>query len=130
MNVMLIHADQDFLGATADALLMQGVACDTFSSGNAALDVLRRRQDSYTMVIVDYMLGDVDGFRFALRVHALDAGIRVIVLSGNMMGEYQRDILRCKGMFILYRPLNMEMLSMILDKTKCRCMAERGSKRI
>ena len=81
MLVLLAEDDIDLATTIIDYLSLQGIACDHFSNGEAALQALQ--QASYQCIILDWQMPRLSGIDVAKKMRAQGNDIPVLMLTAR-----------------------------------------------
>ncbi len=106
--VMLVEDDPDIRAMVSALLELEGFAVRACEDGREALDLLRRGERPF-LILLDLMMPKMNGWQFRaeqMRDAAL-AGIPVVVLSGDVRGQDPGSV-RADG--FLKKPIDLDVL--------------------
>lgn len=86
-HILLVEDDPKLLSTVSDFLGMNGYTVTACPDGRSALDVFEQHGDSISLLLLDGMLPDIDGFD-VLRTIRQTSDVPVIILSAR---ESERD---------------------------------------
>ena len=105
-SILIVDDNHDLLLFLASEMRDEGWAMLTAESASSARELfLRCTPDT---VLLDYMLGDDDGLKLALELHAQSSGTQIIMMTGGGLSERERDLCEKSGFPILYKPFLTE----------------------
>ena len=79
--MLVVDDDGDWRALVADTLAEEGFAVATAGDGRAACDCVRRVQPE--VVVTDVEMPFMDGYELLAKLHGLDRGLPVIVMSAD-----------------------------------------------
>lgn len=80
-TVYLVDDDIDLSQALAQSLMLEGIKVEVFNRPSAVLSKLKR--DSYSVVLTDYLMPQMDGFELLARIQELDSVYPVVMMTGH-----------------------------------------------
>lgn len=107
-SVLIVDDEKSIRNAVRLVFEREGMAVKTAASGQQALEILEQQQ--FNLIILDVMLGDLDGFYIISLIRKKEIHTPVLFLSGNQ--EEQSKILGISlgGDDYLTKPFNMTLL--------------------
>lgn len=108
-NALIVDDDPGLQGLFLTLLGREGFAVDCAPNGRVAFDYLKRR--SYSVILLDLMMPDVNGFELLERLERDSPGIlrRVIVMTGAAQRVVDElDDSRIWG--VIRKPFDLEVL--------------------
>ncbi len=94
MTVLLVDDDFAVLDAMSDLLRDEGYTVGVAQSGREALEQLRRTEDLPSLILLDLMMPDMNGWEFREQ-QTRDpriAGIPTVIVSANNPEETSREL--------------------------------------
>jgi len=91
----------------------QGYTIDTAVTGHEAL--LKLGTDSYSAVLIDVMLGDMNGLDLLSSIQEISSGMLKIVLTGNPSDIDRTRALKSGADYYMSKPIRPERLVGIID---------------
>jgi CheY-like chemotaxis protein len=91
-RILVVEDQADVLSVTRRALEMNGYIIFTATNSGEALEVFKREQGDFDLVMTDIMLPDRSGFALAKALLSVKPGIKVLFSSGysTTMRRYPR----------------------------------------
>ncbi len=86
----------------------------TASGGNEALDLLE--QEEIALVLMDIMMGDINGLEVLDRIHSFKPDLTVIMMTGYGTIELAVDAIRRGAWDFVTKPLELDLLTRMLNK--------------
>ena len=112
-TILLVDDDPLILELGRELLEHLGYRVETASDAAQALEVFQRQ--GADLVIMDYRLPGMDGYQLLQELRALDAGVRVLVATGQLSPQ-EAARLRAGGVRgIIYKPFRLEELQRQLE---------------
>jgi PAS domain S-box-containing protein len=109
-RVLVVDDEQAALQMIRATLVEQGYRVDVASSGPDALDLLRGAGEPVRLVLLDAELQSAPGEPLLAGVRGGHPGVPVIVMSGDIGGEFVASALRQPGVSALERPFGSGQL--------------------
>lgn len=110
IEILLVDDDPAVRGVFARVLLQAGFGVASVSSGEAALELLRRGQ-RFDVIVSDFAMPGLCGHALVQRFQRLDRGVPIIVVTGSSQAArgIERGGLRC-----LLKPIdNAELIEAV-----------------
>ena len=112
-TILLVDDDPLILELGRELLEHLGYRVETASDAVQALEVFQRQ--GADLVLMDYRLPGLDGYQLLQELQALDAGVRVLVATGQLSPQ-EAARLRAGGVRgIIYKPFRLEELQRQLE---------------
>ena len=127
-RVLVVDDDRNIRELVATALGYEGYAVDTAASGRDALDKVRAGRPD--LVVLDVMLGDLDGFEVARRLVAEGRNPPVLFLTARDTTEDKVQGLRLGGDDYVTKPFSLDELVARIEALLRRTADLRRSTRI
>lgn len=114
MDVLIADDDEDSLGLLGPWLTAQGHFVSIARGGKAALRAVQR-DPTIKVVIANWLMADLDGWRVSLALKASrGADIKTILLVGeSFIGEVRKAFVGCADCYV-GKPINLERLEAAL----------------
>lgn len=88
-SILFIDDEKPLLKMYSKFILKLGYSVETCSSGYQAIEILSKKDQSYGLVISDWMIPDLGGKELVQKIKEIQPDIPVIILSGkNIPNEY------------------------------------------
>jgi len=116
LRLLLVDDEHGYLEVLSKRLGKRGVDVTTASSGEAAIQLLRRNE--FDAAVVDLKMEDMDGIEVLKVFKKMDPEMAVIILTGHGSEQAARDGMRQGAHDYLTKPCE---LSELLDKIQQAC---------
>lgn len=116
LRLLLVDDEHGYLEVLSKRLGKRGVDVTTASSGEAAIQILRRNE--FDAAVVDLKMEDMDGIEVLKVFKKMDPKMAVIILTGHGSEQAARDGLRQGAFDYLTKPCE---LSELLVKIQQAC---------
>ena len=115
-KILLVDDDATVLDLVRETLEGCGYTIDTVTNSQEAL--ARVHVGGYSMIILDLLLPDMNGFILAQEIKRIDPGLsdRILFISGILFGQSTVDHLGSVGAGFLSKPFQLESLIEAVDK--------------
>jgi two-component system cell cycle sensor histidine kinase/response regulator CckA len=108
VTILLVDDDPLILELGRELLEHLGYRVETASDAAPALEVFQRQ--GADLVIMDYRLPGMDGYRLLQELQALDAGVRVLMATGHLSPQEVTRLWAGGVRGIIYKPFRLEEL--------------------
>ncbi len=117
MNAHLFYVEDDesLSFVTRDNLELQGYQLTCCRDGQEALEIIRGRQRSFDLYILDVMLPEVDGFTLAREIRNYDEHAPIIFLTAKSLKEDKIHGLKIGADDYLTKPFSIEELILKIE---------------
>ena len=116
-ETILVVDDEKHLREMARRLLEGlGYQVELAESGEEALALLKRRQGTISLVILDVVLGGISGGETLERMLSVDPKLRVLVSSGYREEDQPRALLERGARGFLQKPYGIEEISLVIRR--------------
>jgi len=115
-NILLVDDEPDLLSGLKRSFVkrLPDVNVLTASSGNEAIEILK--QQEVALVLMDIMMGEMDGLEVLDRIHSTSPEQTVILMTGYGTIELAVDAIRRGAWDFVTKPLELDNLTRILQK--------------
>ncbi len=122
-KILLVDDDATVLELVRETLEACGYAIDTVTNSQDALT--RVKEGGYSMIILDLLLPDMNGFILAQEIKRIEPSLsdRILFISGILFGQSTVDHLGSVGAGFLSKPFQLESLIEAVDKIAKRRVA-------
>jgi len=104
-RVLLIDDDEDHAESLADALELDGYACQIATSGSAGVE--RLKSESFEVVLTDLVMADKSGLEVLKEAKALAPDTSVLLVTGHATIETAVDAMRHGAEDYLAKPVKL-----------------------
>ena len=102
-RVLLIDDEEEFTAALAERLEMRGMAVDTASDGETALEKIAARD--YDAVLLDLAMPGWDGIETLKRIKKERADLQVVLLTGHATVGKGIEAMKLGAMDLVEKPV-------------------------
>jgi DNA-binding response OmpR family regulator len=115
-KILLVDDDATVLDLVRETLEGCGYAIETATNSQDAL--VKVKDGSYAMIILDLLLPDMNGFILSQEIKRLNPNLadRILFISGILFGQSTVDHLGSIGAGFLSKPFQIESLIEAVDK--------------
>lgn len=116
IRILLVDDEVGVLDLVRTTLETCGYAIDTAASSQEAM--VKVRANEYTMVILDLLLPDMNGFLLSQEIRRVRPGLgnRILFISGILFGQSTVEQLGTIGAGFLSKPFQLRALIEAVDK--------------
>jgi two-component system, NtrC family, nitrogen regulation response regulator GlnG len=111
-HVILIDDDKDIRDVIAFALENEGFEVHPFENGKKCLEELAHQNDMPGLIIVDYLMPEMNGITFInrMRENFPDTFSKVPIAISSAMGPMSPELNSLNGLIHLPKPMNLDDL--------------------
>ncbi|MCB0392986.1 MAG: response regulator [Bdellovibrionales bacterium] len=109
-KVLIVDDEPDFLELVADVLEAYGMVTLPCKNAEEALIAWVENSDEVALVITDANMPGLNGFQFANEIHAADASVPLLVVSGMSEKEFSRQYNPQFPYLFFAKPLDFDKL--------------------
>jgi DNA-binding response OmpR family regulator len=120
-RVLVVDDEADFLESIVKRLELRGIDVDGVGDGDAALDLLARKQ--MDVVVLDIKMPGMDGIEALRQIRTRYPDVEVIVLTGHASQEFRRLGHELGAFDYLIKPVRLDT---VLDRIRAACRRRRG----
>ncbi len=125
-KVLIVDDEKDFLDIIAERILARGMDVSTATSAEDALNMVE--EESFDVVILDFMMPALDGFKALKLMKAKRPDMQIIVLTGNVPDEKRREAKTLGALDVIEKPPDLKDLIQKIKKAKKAQRTVRGKK--
>jgi len=126
-KVLIVDDEKDFLEIIAERLSMRGMDVSTANSADDALRLVE--EEPYDVVIMDFMMPAVDGFKALKLLKQKQPEIQIILLTGNVPEQKRIEAKRLGALDVIEKPPDLKALIQKIKKAKKIRLPVRAHKR-
>ena len=115
-KVLIVDDEKDFLDILSERIRMRGMDVSTATSAEDALNMVEA--ESYDVVIMDYMMPALDGFKALKLMRAKQPDMQIIFLTGNVPDEKYIEARALGAMDVIEKPPDLKDLVKKIKKAK------------
>ena len=116
VKVLIVDDEKDFLDIIAERIGARGMDVSTASSAEAALNMIE--EESYDVVIMDFMMPALDGFKALKLMKAKRPEVQIILLTGNVPDEKRMEAKALGALDVIEKPPDLNDLIQKIKKAK------------
>jgi DNA-binding response OmpR family regulator len=115
-KVLIVDDEKEFLDIIAERISARGMDVSTASSAEDALHMVE--VESYDVVIMDFMMPALDGFKALKLMKAKQPEVQIILLSGNVPDEKRIEGKALGALDVIEKPPDLQDLIQKIKKAK------------
>jgi CheY-like chemotaxis protein len=124
--VLIVDDEKDFLDIIAERILARGMDVSTATSAEDALNMVE--EESFDVIILDFMMPALDGFKALKLIKAKRPDVQIIVLTGNVPEEKRMEAKALGALDVIEKPPDLKDLIQKIKKAKKAQRTVRGKK--
>jgi CheY-like chemotaxis protein len=118
-KVLIVDDEKDFLDIIAERIGARGMDVSTASSAEDALNMVE--EESYDVVIMDFMMPALDGFKALKLMKTKQPDVQIILLTGNVPDEKRIEARALGALDVIEKPPDLnDLIKKIKKATKAR----------
>jgi DNA-binding response OmpR family regulator len=125
-KVLIVDDEKDFLDIIAERLRARGMDVSTATSAVDALNMVE--EESFDVVIMDFMMPALDGFKALKLMKAKQSEVQIILLTGNVSDEKRMEAKALGALDVIEKPPDLKDLIQKIKKAKKAQRTVRGEK--
>ncbi len=125
-KVLIVDDEKDFLDIIAERILARGMDVSTATSAEDALKMVE--EESFDVVIMDFMMPALDGFKAMKLMKAKRPEVQIILLTGNVPDEKRVEAKALGALDVIEKPPDLKDLIQKIKKAKKGQRTVRGKK--
>lgn len=115
-KVLIVDDEREFLEVIAERIGARGIEVETATSAEDALRLVA--QESFDVVIMDFMMPALDGFRALKMMKANQPEAQIILLSGDVPDDKRREARAFGALDVIEKPPDLKELIEKIKKVK------------
>ena len=116
VKVLIVDDEKDFLDIIAERIGARGMDVSTASSAEDALNMVD--EESFDVVIMDFMMPALDGFKALKLMKAKRPEVQIILLTGNVPDEKRIEAKALGALDVIEKPPDLKDLIEKIKKAK------------
>ncbi len=125
-KVLIVDDEKDFLDIIAERIRARGMDVSTATSAEDALNMVEA--ESFDVVIMDFMMPALDGFKALKLMKAEQPEVQIILLTGNVPEEKRIEAKALGALDVIEKPPDLKDLIQKIKKAKKAQSKVRGKK--
>jgi len=125
-KVLIVDDEKDFLDIISERMLARGMDVSTATSAEDALNMVE--EEAFDVVILDFMMPALDGFKALKLMKAKRPDVQIIVLTGNVPDEKRMEAKALGALDVIEKPPDLKDLIQKIKKAKKAQRTVRGKK--
>lgn len=117
-KVLLVDDEKDFLDIMAERMGARGMEVSTATSAEDALKMVQT--ESYDVVIMDFLMPEMDGFRALKLFKETRPDVQIILLTANVPEEKCIEAIKLGAMDIIEKPADLNLLTQKIEAARAR----------
>ncbi|MGD2185431.1 MAG: response regulator [Desulfobacterales bacterium] len=115
-KVLIVDDEKDFLDIITERIRLRGMDVSTATSAEDALNLIE--EESYDVVIMDYMMPALDGFKALKLMKAKQPEMQIILLTANVPDEKHIEAKASGALDVIEKPPDLKNLIRKIKKAK------------
>jgi len=116
VKVLIVDDEKDFLDIIAERIGARGMDVSTASSAEDALNMIE--EETYDVVIMDFMMPALDGFKALKLMKTKQPEVQIILLTGNVPEEKRIEAKALGALDVIEKPPDLNDLIQKIKKAK------------
>ena len=125
-KVLIVDDEKGFLDIIAERIRARGIDVSTATSAEDALNMVE--EESFDVVIMDFMMPALDGFKALKLMKAKQPEVQIILLTGNVPDEKRIEAKALGALDVIEKPPDLKDLIQKIKKSKKAQRTVRGQK--
>ena len=119
LKVLIVDDEKDFRDIIAERIGARGIDVSTASSAEVALNMIEG--ESYDVVIMDFMMPALDGFKALKLMKTRHPEVQIILLTGNVVDEKRMEAKALGALDVIEKPPDLnDLIEKIKKAQKAR----------
>lgn len=115
-NILIVDDNKNLSKTISFILQKKGYSVDTAESGAEAIEKIKEK--SYYLILLDIKMQVMNGVEAFKKIKKIDSNIIVIMMTAYALEDLIQEALK-EGVYgILYKPLDMDKLISLIEKSK------------
>jgi len=115
-RLLIVDDEKDFLDIMAERIRTRGMDVSTATSAQKALSMIRK--ETYDVVIMDFLMPEMDGFKALKLFKETRPDLQIILLSANLREEECIEAKRLGAMDVIEKPADLNLLTQKIEAAK------------
>jgi CheY-like chemotaxis protein len=115
-KVLIVDDEVDFLDIMAERMRGRGIDVATTTSAEDAISLVEN--EHFDVVIMDFMMPALDGFKALKMLKEKKADIQIILMTGNVPDEVVLKAKEIGALDVIEKPADLKMLIEKIKKAK------------
>lgn len=116
LKVLIVDDEKEFLNIIAERIAARGMDVSTASSAEDALNMIEEK--SYDVVIMDFMMPGLDGFKALKLMKTRQPEVQILLLTGNLVDEHRREAKALGALDVIEKPPDLKDLIQTIKKAQ------------
>ncbi len=108
-RVLLLDDEKDFVEAMAERMRARGMEVTAITSPSEALK--RARDESYDVIVMDFMMPEIDGLEAVKELKRINPDLQVILLTGYATVEKKIEAKNLGATDLVEKPADIDTLT-------------------
>ncbi len=118
-KVLIVDDERDFLEIIAERMRVRGMVVSTATSAEEAIK--RVEAESFDVVIMDFMMPALDGFKALKLMKVKQPDVQIILLTANVPDEKRKEAKALGALDVIEKPPDLNaLLKKIKKETKAQ----------
>lgn len=114
---ILIVDDDAFSALTVEAMCEEmHLPFSSFQVPSRAIEEFRKNKDSYSLIICDFLMPDLNGLQLIQEVFSIDSEVPIILITAHGSNEIAVEALKLGAFDYVSKPLNVKEMSIIVSR--------------
>jgi two-component system cell cycle sensor histidine kinase/response regulator CckA len=114
-TVLLVEDEERVRNLSQRVLDSLGYRVLTAANGKEAIAVYHDAQ-GIDLLLTDMMMPEMGGKELINRLREVEPGLKVVAMTGYVLGDDVSDLLNTEGVEFVYKPLNREKLAQVINR--------------
>jgi DNA-binding response OmpR family regulator len=119
-KVLIVDDEKDFLDIMAERMRARGMTVSTTTLAEDALKMVE--EETFDVVIMDFMMPDMDGFKALKLLKDIKPEVQIILLTGNVSEEKCIEAKELGALDIIEKPADLKVLTEKIKNAKTQRM--------
>ena len=116
LKVLIVDDEKEFLNIIAERIAARGMDVSTASSAEDALNMIEEK--SYDVVIMDFMMPALDGFKALKLMKSRQPEVQILLLTGNLLDEQRMEAKALGALDVIEKPPDLKDLIQKIKKAQ------------
>jgi len=115
-KILVIDDEETIVELLGMALPELGFEFVSASTGNQAIDIIKKDGKEFEWVILDMKLPDLDGDEVFEKIIEEEPKIKVVISSGRIVDSKIKSIIKSENAIFMAKPYSFEELKKVLER--------------